>query len=439
MKQTITSLALILLIAACSGIKVTRVTGTDKVKNDYFYVLPKTVLLLEIPVKKTVYTKGAFFVDDLSPEQKKLCKAKFGLNTKIYERLDADATSTTTITDYELDDVTYTVVAKPDYDKVFKVNASRKFLHDQNFSFTYANDGIASESELSSQNKTADLLLKAFDGAVSVASALKSSAATNSLAPTVTLTPRLEDLSKLIKEYADFQTNTPAGDYSIYKDKIAFIEKQIAGSFAESFYKTKTVTKTVQIYFSPAQNQSADLNLFRLNNAGTLEINSACQSQCEVFGLGSYTFTALNAATDAYSINANRINPDLTNSFDAYTGGATGYVYNIPANYRVIIKDDGGDAIVNQIIKLPQFGVMGSLSAKQSKITVQFNTETGELKKVTGESKAISSETISGAAASVKGAIDEIKGDDETAKLEKEIKLLELQKKRQELIGTATE
>lgn len=438
MKQTITSLALILLVAACGTIKVSRVTNPDKLKDDYFYVLPKTALLLEVPLKKTVYTKGPFFLAGLSEDQKKICKAKFGLDTKIYNLLDA-STSTTATTVYELDDVTYTLVAKPDFDKVFKIDASRKFLHDQNFSFTYANDGIASESELSSQNKTADLILKTFDGAISIASALKGSDAANSFAPAVALPSSLDDLTKLIKEYADFRSNNPlVGDPGIYKDKVAFIEKQIANCFAQSFYKIKTVTKPVQIYFSPNEKQTGDLKLFRLNT-NAVEINSAYQNQCEVRGTGTFTFSAITGTTAAYSINLSRLTPDLGNSFDAYTGGATGYVYNIPANYNLIIKDDDGDAIVNQTIKLPQFGVMGSLSAKQSKVTVQFNTETGELKKVTGESKALSGETISGAAASVKGTIDEIKGDDETAKLEKEVKLLELKKKRQDLIGTVTE
>jgi hypothetical protein len=178
--------------------------------------------------------------------------------------------------------------------------------------------------------------------------------------------------------------------------------------------------------------------LFRLNG-NTLEVNSVYQTQLQVRGTGAFAFNPITGTTAAYSINFSKIIPDLGNSFDPYISGATGYVYNVPANYNLVIKDDGGDAIVNQTVKLPQFGIMGSLSAKQSKVNIQFNTETGELKKVTGESKALSGEILSGAASSAKAVITEIKGDDETTKLEKEVKLLELKKKRQDLINAVME
>jgi hypothetical protein len=431
MKTTLLLLSAVAL-ASCSRINVQHVKSSELIKDEYYYVLPKTAMVFTIPVKTTTYKRGEHYLKLDQNTDKKIidyCVEKFGLNKEVYLKL-ASAGSTVP-PESELEDVVFSTAAKPDFNKIYKVVPTNRFLNTQTFSFTYTGDGIASESELSSENKTADLAFKTFDGLISIASLLRSSEALSS-EESLTLPPALKKLDDYTNQYIAFKTS-PAGamDLDLYKEKLQNLEKLIAKYFAMVFYSEKTSTSNLQLVFCPDTPLKAEVRLFKLNG-NTISINKDYQSQIEVSGIPAHSFDALTDDT-CFRLTLTNENKGLGNHVTASGKGRSGYAYNLPATFKVTVKTNREKILLSQYIKLCQFGRVGSLSRKQSKASIQWNSETGELKKVTSESKALAAETISGAAGSVKGGVEFIQGDSETTRLEKEVKLLELKKKLQDL------
>jgi len=433
--KKITMICCAAILAACSSqIKVSRVSGNDKITNEYYYVLPKTVFAIDVPVKTTKYIIGSDFVKNLTVEEIKVYKEKYGLDEKIYKSLNA-GNSGTVITKQECGDITFTTIARPDYNKVFKVEPNAKFLKEQAFTFTYTADGIASESEISIQDKTWDVTFKTLESVASIIGAVKSGKG-----PDKFVKDDLMVLDKLLASYFDFQSVGATGEINIYKEKVAYLEKQIAQSFGQHFYKTKTETKTIHVLFTPKSDLKGELKLFRFKETdGSIVLNNSYKEQLDALGLGKFAFGDFASGDKAFTLQLIEVNGGLGFNFNEYNNGSTGYVYNLPANYRIILKDEDGDAVVSQDVKIPQFGKMASLSSKQSKSKIQFNTETGELKSVTGENKAFSTETISAGTSALKSGVETIKGDDEYTRLDKEVKILELKKKKLDLQSSIPE
>lgn len=436
-KQLVIALAAIAL-AGCNSIKISHVSNAKKLKNDYYYVLPKTAFSFDVPVHTTSFkaAKNKTAAADIAKNSDvvKYCEKKFGLDKTVFLTLVAGNSVTPTS---ELSAVTFSTVAKPDFNKVFKVKAKPRFMNEQSTGFTYSGDGIASQSDASHQNTSLKTAGKILEGIVSIVGAIKGGAGLKAAAsPTPDLTPypELKNLDDLTTSYIKLQL-TPSDiiDPVVYKELIQTYEGIIRKKFAEIFYTEKTETKTLKILYCPSTEALTQVRLFKLEG-GSIIINSAIKNDIEVFGLVGNSYGTINNDICYRLSLANKTNGlgDYVTAYDP--SKVSGYTYNLPASFIVTLKDEKDKIIIDQPVKLPQFGTMGSISKKQSKVSIEWNTETGELKKVSGESKGVSGDDISGgAAAAAVSAIDAIKGDDETAQLEKEVKLLELKKKREEL------
>lgn len=428
------------ILAGCNSIKVQQVSSPQKLKNEYYYVLPKTAFTFEIPLETTTITVGGSFdeVKNMDDTSISYCVQKFGLDKDVFLKLkNNEPLSPVT----KLSAVTFSTIAKPDFDKIFRIKPRRRFMSEHSAGFTYTGDGIASASEAAFQDKTLSISAEVLKSVVSIIAGVRGTGKTTGAVPdklTFTSSQGLNKLNELVDNYNDFKIGPPSSiDPVVYKERLQAMEAMVKQKFAQVFYKEKTVIEVLKMVYCPPTTPvvSGDLKLFKIQGT-KLVINNAIEHDVEVYGPASHSFAAITD-NDYYILNLQGKKNGLADYMEPYGKDKfTGYVYNLPASYIVTVKDDKQKVVVSQPVKLPQYGAMGAISKKQGKVSIEWNTETGELKKVSGESKGVSKDDISGGAAALKSAIDEIKGDDETTQLEKEVKLLELKKKRDELKAT---
>ncbi len=432
MKKSMLIALVSVAIAGCNSVKIKHVSSTKKLKNEYYYVLPKTAFTFEVPVQTNSYKAGkdtkeaAAILSNTAVVN--YCVQRFGLDKDVFEKL---VKGQTVASKSEISAITFSTVAKPDFKKIFKVKARHRFMNEHSAGFTYAGDGIASQSDLSHQNNTLSTTGKILEGIVSIIGATKNAAPT----PTLSLDayPTLKSLDELTTKYISLQVSPPdVIDPVVYKENLQTLEGMIRKKFAQVFYTEKTEIKILKIVYCPSSPEIKTQKLFKLDGTNIV-IDKGIEHDVEVFGLASYMFAAINDDV-CYQLSLAGKNNGLGDYIEPYDiSMVSGYVYNLPASFIVAVKDESQKLVVSQQVKLPQYGTMGSVSKKQSKVSIEWNTETGELKKIAGESKGVSGDNISGGASAAVSAIDAIRGDDETTQLEKEVKLLELKKKRDEL------
>lgn len=413
--------------------QVKSVTGTDPIDGDYYYVLPQNAIIFEGVVKATTYSKGSEFISKFYPLDSAAKKPnkdedlrKFGVDPDVYNEL---MTREKTMT-YELKDLTMRIGAKPDFSKIYKVKGKRRFLKNNSLSFVYGDNGILYSGEMASESKAFDAIVKGLGGAVSIFSAAFKGPAITSVAK---LNPKLDDLIDLLSEYDQNILEAANSNVDVYKDKKTILEERIAGYFNRLFYKTKETTTSFYIAYTPQPADSsnkADILIFTFDkNTGTLQVNDEIKNKVEVITACKANFTKL---ASGYSISI-ATKPDQFNKrFNARTGKAKGFAYNVPAQVVLQYKKDGETKEMREI-KLAQYGIVSYINHKQTKVTFELDPISGELKKIGGEAKSFGGDEVEAASTNVESLVKSLRPDSEATKLEAELKMLELKKKIKEL------
>jgi len=404
--------------------------GSSQLNGNPYYVLPKATILLKIPVMKTSYTiadyiKGMVISDD----ELKILEKKFGVDSTIMKQLLKAPDTKIEKSKVNEDSLKVSVLAKPDYTKIFYTDAEKKWNKSKSVVFTYGADGVLTEGESSVEDKTFDLAVKTLSGLTSIAGAFFKGpgvkAQNNS-------NVKFEDLEAILTKLEGLSETVR--DKDIYKEVKGELEKKYAKLFAEYFYQEKKKVTIHNVYYTPKSTSpptDQDISFFSLNPSnGNLEFNT--QFAQELWGSNLKVGPVPGGAVE-YKIRYIDINDDLTKHIDAKLMPANGFAYNIPVRvqFRLIAKDK---TIYDEIIKVPQFGVIGRVYSNRNKLVYSLDPLTGELKKLSVSSSAISTDQVGSVGTAVNELITTSKGDSEAKKLEQEVTRLENEKKKRDLL-----
>jgi hypothetical protein len=391
-----------------------------KLAGQQMYVLPKATIVLEVHTVKTEYKRGPGYKNYRS-DTLQIFSDKYGVDTTLYRRLRNNAT----ITEVELaeDSLELTLLAAPDYDKIFYVNSKSKWNKNQTVTFTYGNDGILLEGESLYEDKTLDIIVKGLSSVVSFVGAVGALKADPAGVKIKDLDDALQNFDKL-----DGQN-----DYSVYKDLKATYEKKYTKAFGKHFYSEKKTEKIIKIYYTPAKDtaQTKQVRIFKLNQkTGDVIVDSALANEAwgKKLKFGSVT-------DSAYVLQFTRVREQLSNNvLERNDLLHKGCAYNVPAKMDVTVIDYKHEIIYQDIFKIAQFGKVGYTDTRKEKITFSLDPVTGELKKLSIEGKAVMTDQVGAVGTVATDAAKLIKGDDAATKLDKEVKRLENEKKKRDLL-----
>ena len=144
------------LLSGCSGhlAEVIKYDSSNnaayKTKDGIFYSLPKNIVRVEVPIKRTEKSKA-----DLLKKDKE--NYEWGL-----EQLELTYSEMTTKdkTEYSLGDPVISTITKPDSDNTFFVKLDTRYIEDSNLTLELTRDGLIKSGKSDVSNKTWDIGVK---------------------------------------------------------------------------------------------------------------------------------------------------------------------------------------------------------------------------------------------------------------------------------------
>lgn len=403
-----------------------------KIGGQQVYVLPKATFLIQIQMVSIEHKPGYLLGSkDYRGTALDSISRMYGVDTAVYRAIKKKRTSIKTLTLAE-DSLKVSTLAAPDYTKIFYVSSKAKWNKNQSVTFTYANDGILTQGESIVEDKTFDIIVKALSGVVSVASVFK---AFSPAVPSNRL--QIQALEDAIDEFKKLEKQT---NYDIYKDIKSLYEKKYNKIFGEYFYTTTKTITTVKLYYTP-NNDSVTTNkpdslktisvpLFRFNTAqAKIVVNRALKDQIWGKNLTFDAVTNKDFVISFIPVKDQRIVHQRSRSSQS-----TGIAYNVPARMELKLADPKSNIVIHEIVKVPQFGMVGHTNTRKEKLVFNLDPLTGELTKLSIEGKAVLTDQVANTATLATDAVKLLKGEDSDTQLEKEVKRLENEKKKRELL-----
>lgn len=424
--QSITTFLLFCLAGTCAAQTYTKGTAEDLSRGEPYYILPKATIHFEIPILTEKYDKGAYFVQ-LDENQIKYAVLKYGLDRNTYLKVQKEQNYPQH--SIRKDSIKIQLQARPDYDKIYFADTKKNWNRNKSLSLTYGPDGILTEGEATSENKTFDLITKGIGSIASLATlGFKHATPDNSKADEFSI----EALDRILAQIADLGSVAETGIYTALK---AHLEKQYSKAFAHYFYAEKKSVRTIRFYYTPSgkapTGASAKLFAFDQQN-GKLTFSDEPSIKDAIRGKEINWGNITNLA--AYALRLSRAHDNLLPTTTTITALPAGFAYNIPLQTTLEFSAADNTIIFSDILKIPQYGTVASLNTKNKKTSYILDPISGELKKISIGSSALSTDQLGSASTSAQDILKLVKSDSEDTKLEKEVKRLENEKKRRELL-----
>lgn len=439
-------MSLILLLGGCARINVQGLADNSyKPSAGLMYKLPRTCIAFKISVKTTTYTRSECFntnIDKIPPT----------IDKKIIEKLkNNEEVSARKITGIE-------VLTMPvdDPDKFFVVETNAKAFQDRTYGVTLSSQGFMTNSTMEVKDNTFDIATQFVSSAASFISpiALKRAPGADDAGLKVFCKQQADSYEQLQKDKYDFfrLRSMPVGidfpDADLYTKVLAEYDKTEIQLFNNAFFTTEVATNSCIIYYTPTKDTTEIKNgkLFKYDAAkDVLVINEKLPGEIRLQNNGVTTvkFEDLTNENDDKTLRYINIEPEaiavntVNGRLSDISGGtAKGLRYNIPRQCVLSLYKTGELPSVKGTLQLPQWGTVGRLNEKLSKISLVLNPETGALISATLESKGLTAEQVKNAMNAASGFRDLFMRDKDAealAKIDKKIKMLEAQDKLDKL------
>lgn len=430
-----------IVISGCAKMKVQGLSdGSYNSGSGLLYKLPRTCIAFKINVKATTYTQAACFLKNKE-------EIPFTIDKKIIAKLTANEEYTA----YKITGIELVTLPVDDPDKFFMLETNTKTFQDRTYGVALSSQGFMTNSTLEAKDNTLDVATEFISSAVSIASsiALKRGQNADNTKLERYCTTQLDNFNNIQKERFDFSRlrNMPVGidfpDAELYKTVLSEYDKAEIQFFNNAFFSTDITYNSCIIYFTPKSGLANIKNekLFSYDATNDkLIINEKLSGEVRFQngGITTVDIKDLNVVNGDKTFRYLNIEPEATSSpldqrFAGISSGtAQGLRYNIPKQCVLSLFKYAELPSVKGSLQIPQWGAVGRMNEKLSKITVALNPETGALVSATLESKGISAEQVKSAmtaASGFTGFFTRDKDAEALAKLDNKIKLLEAKDK----------
>jgi hypothetical protein len=413
-----------LLIASCSTLKVNQQSSKS---SGFWYALPKNIIVVEVPVKRTAYKRLKCFdtVDKAFPY------------LKLSETYDKGSSIT-----YSLSKVALSTKAVPDIQKVYELEPSKQFFRNFKYQFVYSDLGVLSSAELQNENKTFDAIIESIGAVTSVAS---------SFAPKGLNTNSADICDKVIELLSTIQTSRldliskeNRGTKEVLEKQLDQLDLAEAGVIDGFVVEKATKEVVLRFNFEPGTGNMTQ-DLFRFSSSGGVSGLSTVARGYSSFSVSDNVLAEILDASPtgkeevvSVSIGAVDLTTQLAGSALLQQGGKSlsGFVFNVPVQCNVVVKK-GTTSIARTDLMIAQLGSVSRITHKIGKLSVELDPTTGALKKISGENTAVADAAIKKAGTAASGSVDAVKKitekDTELELLIKERQILEEKKKIKDL------
>lgn len=424
-KILIATLFLFVGITAYSQrIDIEQVTGTNISKQGIFYALPKTVLVIEVEVTKTITT---------APDDAKLCDALFGDCQKVLGQKQYPSGLK-----FEVSNITIASKATPDPEQIYRVDVNKRWNIDKAIGFSLSSEALIQGAEVTTTNKTFEIITTALTTVVDIVTQKRDFV--QELMPNTSLTPAEEKIKKRIETLATKKEDlitaiSSTGPLETLKFKVEETDKLLAQELIKILGKKEVIKKVYrfEMYTTPTASQE----LLHVSNKGVhLDLTND-----HILNPGAFNNTTKEG--DALTIKVE----DGVNEFGKLVAASAtrdpkvsrkGLAYRIPKEAKVTVSLNNEKKAV-ALLPIAQRGIVAYLPYKIDKANIEYYENLGWLKKVSVEANSISPDKIQKAGETITNAGDKLSGKSELEKLNEENELLEAKKKNKELKASAGE
>ncbi|WP_300155045.1 DUF4831 family protein [Solidesulfovibrio sp.] len=471
--RMVRSLLLLIVVSmlAVGCTKVNKVTAIDEVKDGKMglvYVLPKTQVVVEIPITVSVKNGALEFasLDSVSPG----VKEKEVVDCKLYyQSKNHPVTTSIKVGEYAL-----TGEPVPDLDRVYNIDLDSSFLKDAKKNLQFNDKGMIVSGGFSAKDKTLEFTVQVVKTAVSIATPFlapiprpapqapseadaKKAQADNAAAERQAIAARKAACRKMrtdalaaynkkegernrfkrLKENVLFGVNAGGVDRSFdaYKKRIDDIDAYVAAETGDGELN-KTVKLTYRRVLTDAELKQGEIKLFAIED-DTIVVDSL-----EYFSEGGkspYVSRRLVGVGKGPVVSLH-IKPTPNDLATAVSGAASyaepkgekGLYYRLPGLAEAYFTN-GEAKSKPQLLPIAQWGALLALPttmhSTDSAISFEFFADTGAIKTIGTENKAIDMEQVGklgDAGVSLVQAI--YASNDEITKLKQEKEKLTLQK-----------
>lgn len=443
----ISTLLLFLFFSSCnpSLLTVKRIKSIQTQYGDseggLYYALPMTVISVEIPVTRIVRDKG----DNCWEEALKERLGSQGAED--IEKKWADNKGSYTFYKVKDEEIKITTRPVPDPNKVFYIELKNKWNKNRELTATLNELGQMTQSDMVNQDQTFDLIVQGVQSAAGIISTVilpkdASQSPDANLADTDDLTStqkRIRDLKAVrAARTALIQQDDNAGSEGIFKRKLEELDKLEEALLSHlTFDETKTqlILRMDILLNKPAANTNPTeiVDLFSLAKDGTPALHFSPDS-------GTYQneylrdFVTLVAAPDAEAQKVYKLvvshtftkqMADYITESDSPSLTDRGLSYNVPIWARAKVTLDGqkeGKAtpqktVAVTTIAMPQWGRVAFLPEKTSSTGVEYDLNTGGIRKLTIKQSGVSAAQVASAGTALNSAATLIQPESLTAPL----------------------
>lgn len=404
-----------------------RATQQAPVNGQPYYILPKALINLSIQVASTTYGRPKQGMRNFEAEELKILQQNYGVDPSVYLKLTQLAGDKTSYSVYKImeDSIRISMGSRPDYNKIFYTDSRKSWNKNKSIVLSYGEDGIATDGESMTENKTFDLILKGVSSLSTVAGAFRGGKSIN---PEAAKKLAFDDLDKVIEAMQDLK-NSPS-NYDIYKDLKAGLEKKYSKLFSEYFYTEKKDIKKTSAVFEPSSSVPGTAFDFFGFDDQTGEIDFSNQLPGSFWASDK---TPKSLTKNIYKLQFFKVTDNIESYISKTPNQNEGFAYNIPAKIELKLTSSK-ETICDIFVKIPQLGIIGYIASAKKKLSYTLDPLTGELKKLSLSSNALSSDQIAATANSSTDLIKALKGESSATKLESEVKRLENEKKKRDLL-----
>lgn len=450
-------LCLLLLLSAGCATKhiVVPVTKETKTESGVFYWLPRTVVVVDLPITKSVKKRTPFWTSAGANEQNEkqaiidAAKIELGLE-KDDLFLEANEKKS-----FKTGVPTITTRGESDPQQLFFVKLKGGFLKNRNFNIKLTEDGLISSAESKVEDKTLEFTMKSLESFAKIAGvALKAMAlqdVSNKTRPP-NLPPWAFQIIEDIKGVRTARLQLISGEKAppnISIDALKYMVEQLdqleSQLIAHLTGVTETATKTLRFEIRPNGSDSSTpliLNLATIFDDGLTFGTHPQVANPEIpagFAGSTGVGKIVSIQIDLYP-STQRAAFDL---IDRSLKGERSYYYRVPATALATVR--GGKEIVRSQLAIAQYGKVLSLppdiNSSSSVYKPTYYVNSGALQELLIQGNALDPSTVSSLATAAISVGDPIvernkakaTANDELEQLKRQAAILEQKKKIKDL------
>ncbi len=415
-------------------IKIQKVKeNTDIPNSGIVYALPKSVIVVEIDVEKTITTppkepeKWANLIYEPDSLKEFMENNPVKYNDLINKPCGIDVY--TKKNEFKLKNFRISFLAKPDLDQVYIVNPKKKWNKNKNISFTLSELGLIQGSTISVEDKTFNIIVDGIQTVASIVSLGVASTRSDNNNP-------CRQVQQLIsKKEILIGSGTYGSDLKTLQFQLSELDKLISKKL--EIIQGKKVVKKTTIRF---EIELTDDQINNLQNQQTEEIPLATFHKNEGLKLQFendhilYPSDFLSAGSDTNDSTIHLIlkKPesrnlnDLVCNMPSNDSAEHGLAYRIPEFFVATVRDHSKQNKLKTLIPISQAGTIIYLPTKMNKSEIAYYEQLGSLKLASTESSAINSSNIKEGIESIINIKDSFDEKSDLEKLTEEVSELEL-------------